>query len=202
MESFPAPLELSHVGGRLPSFHADWCIVGSRLLSVVGLGLHFSACFGTKRNPVSIGARMFHTIDWMERQPPSNSQLKPVVYTGGGDRACSPPPLSFGSYLLRNFQKNCQKEHIFRLAPKKRDYYMNSSPLCHSCGGKPHTTVHVCSCPSHPTPLTERDLWERLRLTSALLFGLPFFDLPPLPPLPLNPLLLTGMRIRGNHLHH
>ena len=47
---------------------------------------------------------------------------------------------------------------------------------------------------SHPIPLTVTDLWERPRFTSEFLFGLPFFDLPPLPPLTLKPLLLTRMR--------
>ena len=41
--------------------------------------------------------------------------------------------------------------------------------------------------PSHPTPLTEIDLWERPRLASKFLFDLPFFNLPPLPPPPTEP---------------
>ena len=61
------------------------------------------------------------------------------------------------------------------------------SPLCPSCGLAPHTTVHVFSCSSHPTPLTELDLWERPRLASEFLSSLPFFDLPSLPPPPPEP---------------
>ena len=41
----------------------------------------------------------------------------------------------------------------------------------------PVPSVHILSCPSHPTPLTERALWERPRLTFELHFGIPFFDL-------------------------
>ena len=55
------------------------------------------------------------------------------------------------------------------------------SLLCPSCRVEPHTTDHVFAYSSHPTPLTVRDLWEHPRLTSEFLFGLPFFDLPPLP---------------------
>ena len=56
------------------------------------------------------------------------------------------------------------------------------SPICPSCGLAPHTTIHVFSCSSHPTPLTELDMWERPRLVSEFLSSLPIFDLPPLPP--------------------
>ena len=56
------------------------------------------------------------------------------------------------------------------------------SPLCPSCGLSPHTTIHVFSCSSHPTLLTEFAVWERPRLASQFLSSLPFFDLLPLPP--------------------
>ena len=46
---------------------------------------------------------------------------------------------------------------------------------------EPHTTAHVFSCSSHPTPLIERDLWERPRFTSEFLFLPPFLYLPPFP---------------------
>ena len=55
------------------------------------------------------------------------------------------------------------------------------NPLSPSCGLVPHTTGHVFSYFSHPTPLTELDLWERSRLASEFLSSLPFFNLPPLP---------------------
>ena len=61
-----------------------------------------------------------------------------------------------------------------------------------------YTSVHLLSCPSHPTFLTEKDLWERPRLASKFYFSLLFLNLP----LHLNPLLLTGMRVRDNHHHH
>ena len=51
------------------------------------------------------------------------------------------------------------------------------SPVCPSCGMEPHITVHVFFCSSHPTTLTDIDLWERPRLALEFLFGLPFFDL-------------------------
>ena len=66
----------------------------------------------------------------------------------------------------------------------------------------PHTTVHVFSCSSHPTSLTELDQWERPCLASEFLSSLPFFELPHLLPLPLSPLLLTDKRVRGKHYHH
>ena len=59
--------------------------------------------------------------------------------------------------------------------------------LCASCGVEPHTIAHVFYCSSHPTPMTEIDVLERPRLTSGFLFGLPFFDLLPLPPPPPEP---------------
>ena len=62
------------------------------------------------------------------------------------------------------------------------------NPLCPSCGVKPHTAVHVFSCSSHPTPMTEMELWERPRLTSEFLFGLLLIViLPPPPPPPTKP---------------
>ena len=67
--------------------------------------------------------------------------------------------------------------------------------LCPSCRGSPHTTSHIFSCPSHPTSLTERDLWDRPCSVAAFLSTLPFFSLPPLsrpppepPPSPAPPL--------------
>ena len=61
------------------------------------------------------------------------------------------------------------------------------SPLCLSCRLVLHTTVHVFSCSSHPTPLTELDLRERSRLASDFLSSLPSFDFLPLPPPPPDP---------------
>ena len=43
------------------------------------------------------------------------------------------------------------------------------SSLCHSCKVEPHTTTNVFSSSSHPTPLTERDLWERPHLYHSFL---------------------------------
>ena len=56
-----------------------------------------------------------------------------------------------------------------------------NNPLCPSCDEEPHTTQHLFTCPSHPTFLTPRDLWERPGLTSEFLSSLPFLNLPPLP---------------------
>ena len=50
--------------------------------------------------------------------------------------------------------------------------------LCPSCRGAPHTTSHIFSCPSHPTPLSVGDLWKRPGPTTDFLSTLPFFDLP------------------------
>ena len=70
------------------------------------------------------------------------------------------------------------------------------SPLCPSCGLAPHTTVHVFSYSSHPTPLTEFDLWKRPRLAPDFLLDILFFDLPPVPP-PKPESFLPFCRIRG-----
>ena len=63
------------------------------------------------------------------------------------------------------------------------------SPQCSSCRMESQTTRYVFSCSSHPTPLTELDLWKRQLLESEFLSSIPFFDLPPLstPPLELPP---------------
>ena len=62
-----------------------------------------------------------------------------------------------------------------------------NNPLCPSCGEEPHTTQHLFTCPTHPTSLTPRDLWERPGLTSEFLSSLPLFNLPPLPCPPPEP---------------
>ena len=60
--------------------------------------------------------------------------------------------------------------------------------LCPSCHGAPHTTAHIFSCPSHPTSLTVRDLWDRPCAVAEFLPSLPFpFRLPPLPRPPPEP---------------
>ena len=71
------------------------------------------------------------------------------------------------------------------------------SPFCPSCGGERHTTIHVFSYFSHPTPLTEMDLLERPRLASEFLFYLLFFDLPPLLSPPPEPLPSGGQESQG-----
>ena len=77
------------------------------------------------------------------------------------------------------------------------------STLCPSCRREPHTSFHVLSCPSHPTPMTVRNLWKRPHLTSKVRTFLVFLSLIShlFLPLPLSPLLLTGMRIRSNYHH-
>ena len=55
------------------------------------------------------------------------------------------------------------------------------SSLCPFSGGEPHTCIRIISCPSHPIPLTERDLWS----------GLPFFICHLFLPFSLNPLLMS-----------
>ena len=60
--------------------------------------------------------------------------------------------------------------------------------LCPSCHSSPHTTSHIFTCPSHPTSLTVRDLWDRPCAVAEFLPSLPFpFMLPPLPPPPPQP---------------
>ena len=70
------------------------------------------------------------------------------------------------------------------------------SSLCPSCCRKPHTSVHIFFCPSHPTPKIEKDL---SRLTSEFLCDLLSFIFRLFLLLPLNRLPLTSKRVRGNH---
>ena len=61
---------------------------------------------------------------------------------------------------------------------------------CPSCTLAPHTTSHLFSCPSHPTSLEVRDLWERPVPVVEYLSSLPFLSFlpalfhPPPEPLP------------------
>merc|ERR1712212_1070345 len=60
-----------------------------------------------------------------------------------------------------------------------RPFLSLSHALCPSCRGAPHTTAHLFSCPSHPTSLTVRDLWDRPCAVAEFLPSLPFpFTLP------------------------
>ena len=106
-------------------------------------------------------------------------------------------PRHYISILSQLWSSFCSSLHYYR-----ERIWLVPSPLCPSCGLMPHTTVHVFSCSSHPTSLTELDQWERPCLASEFLSSLPFFDLPHLLPLPLSPLLLTDKRVRGKHYHH
>ena len=94
------------------------------------------------------------------------------------------------------FSSFCSSHHSYR-----ERIGLLPSPLCSSCGLFPHTTVHVFSCSSHPTPLTELDLWECPRLALDFLSVLPFFDLPPFLPPPLESLHLVDKAVRANHHH-
>ena len=60
-----------------------------------------------------------------------------------------------------------------------------SHSLCPTCRGAPHTTAHIF-CPSQPTSLTVRDLWDR---PCAHRGGVPSFPLhtPSLPPGVVHP---------------
>jgi len=60
-------------------------------------------------------------------------------------------------------------------------------PLCPSCRGSPHTPAHLFSCPSHPTPLVVRDLWDRPGLAADFISSLPFFNLNPVSRPPPRP---------------
>ena len=97
------------------------------------------------------------------------------------------------------------------------------NPLCPSCGVEPHKkknriidfsfnsahsliifffiTVHIFSCSSHPTLLTELDLWERPRLASEFLYSLHSLSSASSLFLPLSPLLLPDKRV-GDYYHH
>jgi len=60
---------------------------------------------------------------------------------------------SLGPILSQLNSSFCSSLHSYR-----EKIGLIPSPLCPSCGREPHTTVHVFSCSSHPTPLTKIDL--------------------------------------------
>ena len=61
---------------------------------------------------------------------------------------------------------------------------ISDNDTCPSCNQASHTTQHLFTCPSHPTPLGARDLWENPVNVADFLATLPFFRLgvPPRPP--------------------
>ena len=65
----------------------------------------------------------------------------------------------------------------------------SSTDLCPSCRGGPHTTAHLFNCPSSPTDLEVRDLWDRPCAVAEFLQSLPLpFSFPhPLRPPPEPP---------------
>ena len=87
-------------------------------------------------------------------------------------------------YKFKNWRLFKSNQTRFSQQCKLLNIMENYYTLCPSCGVEPHTTVHVFSCSSHSTPLTELDLWERPRLASDSLSILLFFYLPLLPPPP------------------
>ena len=67
--------------------------------------------------------------------------------------------------------------------------------------GGHNTIVHIFSCSSHSTSLTEKQLWERLHLAPGFLLASLFLISRLFHPLTLNSFLVTGMKVSGNHHH-
>ena len=94
--------------------------------------------------------------------------------------------------LLHDFPFPASSSFWSSLLSYRRRIGLMPSPLFPSWGGKPHTSIHLSSCPLHPTSFTAKDQWVRPCLTSKFLFSFPLFDLPPplyLLPLSIKPFL-------------
>ena len=74
-------------------------------------------------------------------------------------------PWSYRTTLFQLCLSFCRSLHSNRESIR-----LIPSPLCPSCRVEPHTTARVFPAPRTP-PLTERNLWERPRLTSEFLFA-------------------------------
>ena len=103
-----------------------------------------------------------------------------------------PPPVSEDERALPRPFRTTLAQLRSGFCPALKTYLerVGRSPdgLCPSCRGAPHTTAHLFSCPSHPTSLTVRDLWERPVAVAEFLPSLPFpFILPALQRPPPEP---------------
>ena len=99
--------------------------------------------------------------------------------------SADPPPIAEEEKLLPRAHRSTLSQLRSGFSPALNSYLERvgraQSDLCPSCLTAPHTTSHLFSCPSHPTNLGVRVLWNRPCLTIAHISGLPTFTfLPPL----------------------
>ena len=73
--------------------------------------------------------------------------------------------------------------HCSALNTYKHRIGITDTDTCPSCSQSPHNTQHIFACPSHPTTLCAKDLWERPAEVADFLATLPFFrfGVPPPP---------------------
>ena len=74
--------------------------------------------------------------------------------------------------------------HCSSLNEYKYIIQTSDTPSCPSCFYPLHNTQHIFTCPSHPTVLSARDLWDSPASVADFLATLPFFNFtgPPRPP--------------------
>ena len=111
------------------------------------------------------------------------------------------PPIAEEEQTLPRSYRTTMSQLRSGFSPALNSYLerVGRSPddLCPSCRGAPHTTAHLFSCSSHPTPLVVRDLWDRPCAVAEFLHSLPLpFRLPPLPRPPPEPPPI-GQGVRG-----
>ena len=102
------------------------------------------------------------------------------------------PPISDEEKSLPRAYRTTLAQLRSGFAPALNSYLervgRSSDGLCPSCRGAPHTTAHLFNCPSHPTSLSIRDLWDRPSAVVEQLGSLPLLvNLPPLPRPPPEP---------------
>ena len=77
--------------------------------------------------------------------------------------------------------------HCSSLNEYKYIIHSSDTPSCPSCTYPLHNTHHIFACPTHPTTLGVRDLWEQPVQVADFLATLPFFRFPDPPNPPLLP---------------
>ena len=99
-----------------------------------------------------------------------------------------PPDISEEETILprqyRTALSQLRSGHCSALNSFRRMIHISDTDTCPSCNQARHTTQHLFTCPSHPTPLVTRDLWENPIDVADYLATLPFFrfGVPPRPP--------------------
>ena len=112
-----------------------------------------------------------------------------------------PPSVNDSEKLLprrtRAVLSQLRSGHCSRLSDFQLRIGATDSALCSECNASDATTSHLFECPSHPTNLTTKDLWEKPWDVADFLSGIQAFsDLPDPgpPPPPPPPLVRHGAR--------